>query len=1427
MAIKKDDLSPTKQMLVTLKELQAKLSIFEKEKHEPIAVVGIGCRFPGDSDTPDKFWQFLSDKKDAVTEIPKDRFDIDDYYDPNMDSPGKIYVRSASFLKKVDEFDADFFGITAREAIVMDPQQRLLLEVCWEAVESSGRSPLDLIETKSGVFIGAMTQDYVQLASELSSIDLHTGTGNSLSVLAGRISYILGLYGPAMTMDTACSSSLLSVHLACQSLRHKECDIALAGGVGLLLMPLHFIVECRTRMLSPDGICKTFDASANGYGRGEGCGIVMLKRLSDAVSDNDNILALIRGSAVNQDGRTSGLTVPNELAQENVIRLALESAKVLPEDISYIEAHGTGTPLGDPIEIGALSTVFKDRTKNPYLYVGSVKSNIGHLEGAAGIASLIKTILMLKHKKILPHLNFKNPNPLIPWDDIPVRIPTELIQWDVNSGKRLAGVSSFSFSGTNVHMILEEPETPSLIKRDKMPQYLLTLSAVTEASLRDLAFKHERYLKENPNADIFDICWTAFTGRTHFQHRLDILSDSSEGFQKQLAQFDTLSSDDKSYQEWSEIYKNNHGNRISIPTYPFQRKRYWIKKETVSNYYNALSDAQTKQYEEKFLTFGIFPEKVPEFSWILAEVFPEKYPNEFSIALEAQKLLRDLLFAKVNFSSCSNVLDFGCGYGSDLISLGKSHKHLKLTGYTISGEQAQIASKKVSDQNFEDRIKIFNKDSASDDFPEQYDFIFGFEVAHHIKNKKELFSNIGNHLLEKGLLVLADFISNADFEIEYHELSSYFIRKEEWASYLSENNLKLIEGIDVSYEISNFLYDPDFNNNMDKIKNIRKDIKSSLKAYNQLGKMLEKKLASYVLLTSEKRLYSEKQELYRENLECLSSLRTYTEKSLSQWLYKIEWRHKPLLVSSDKEVKTWKWLIFSDNKGFGEQISKNLEAKGHHCIQILQNQTNSYNYEKISGLIYLWGLNSDEPDDIEISNPLLKIVQELIQLSSPLPDLWIITHQVHITEDRSNFMQAPLWGFGLSIMQEHPEINCRCIDIDSQLEVLTEELCYPDKERQIVFNKGNRYAARLCRYKPEENSLISFKSDASYLITGGMGGLGLEVAKWMAQKGAGFLVLAGRNSPSDDVKRKIADIEKSGAKVVTICADISNKKDVSNILDKIKTSLPKLKGIIHAAGITQDRFILEQTAEKFEKVMSPKIKGAWNLHVLTKDIHLDFFISFSSIASMIGSRGQANYCAANAFLDALAHYRQSINLPALSINWGPWADIGMAAKLNARMQDAFSKSGMNLIDIESGLKVMELIFGSKIGQVGVFPLNWTKFFNEFPVDLPLFEDFQVTQAESEFIQKLKSIQIAKRSEFIINYLKAEIAKIMCSESLDISQDINLFDLGFDSLMALEFRNKLQKDFACKVSSTIFSKDVTIKKIADYVKDEPLSSFFKL
>ncbi|HXA49737.1 MAG TPA: beta-ketoacyl synthase N-terminal-like domain-containing protein, partial [Candidatus Acidoferrum sp.] len=450
-------------------------------------------------------------------------------------------TRWGGFLRDgVDGFDARFFGITPREAVSMDPQQRLLLEVAWEALEHAGQSPATLNGSATGVFAGICTNDYSRLFDGAARIDSYMSTGNAFSVAAGRLSYLLGLQGPSLAVDTACSSSLVALHLAVQSLRSRECNLALAAGVNLILSPISSLALSHLRMMAPDGRCKTFDAAADGFVRGEGCGVVVLKRLRDALADRDNILALIRGTAVNQDGRSGGLTAPNGPAQEAVIRRALANGGVAAADVDYVEAHGTGTALGDPIECKALGTVLNEgRDPARKLMLASVKTNIGHLEAAAGIAGLIKVALALSHREIPPHLHLRSLSPHISFGGLAVEIPAAATAWPAHHGTRIAGLSSFGFSGTNAHVVFEgAPEIAPTLSAQSA--HLLCLSARSAEALRQLVQRFRSHLIEDPDQEFAEVCTTANAGRAHFEHRLAIVAADAGACERALASGDWI-----------------------------------------------------------------------------------------------------------------------------------------------------------------------------------------------------------------------------------------------------------------------------------------------------------------------------------------------------------------------------------------------------------------------------------------------------------------------------------------------------------------------------------------------------------------------------------------------------------------------------------------------------------------------------------------------------------------------------------------------------------------------------------------------------------------------------------------------------------------------------------------------------------------------
>ncbi len=536
-------LSTLKQALLAVETMQKKLDAVKKSQHEPIAVIGMGCHFPGEANDPESFWQLMHDGVDAITEVPADRWDINAYYDPDPEAPGKMSTRWGGFIQGIDQFDPQLFGISPREASSMDPQQRLLLETCWEALEDAGQAPNKLAGSRAGVFLGIVNSDYARLQMEddgIFHIDQYFGSGVGHSVASGRISYILGLNGPSISIDTACSSSLVATHLAVQSLRSGECDLALVGGTNAILIPETTIALSKYHFMAPDGRCKSFDARADGFVRSEGCGVVILKRLSDAQARHDNILAVILGSAVNQDGASSGLTAPNGPAQEAVIREALADAELQPSAVGYVEAHGTGTTLGDPIEVQALAAVLgKGRAPDNPLPIGSVKTNIGHSESAAGIAGLIKLVLSIQHREIPPHLHFQVGNPLIDWDKLPVTIPTKLIPW-TTSDRLIGGVSSFGFSGTNAHVILAEPPAntqPRNATPIERPMHLLTISGQTENALSDIAKRYISYFSSFPEVSLPDVAHTANTGRMHSRHRATVVACSAVEAREKLEAF--------------------------------------------------------------------------------------------------------------------------------------------------------------------------------------------------------------------------------------------------------------------------------------------------------------------------------------------------------------------------------------------------------------------------------------------------------------------------------------------------------------------------------------------------------------------------------------------------------------------------------------------------------------------------------------------------------------------------------------------------------------------------------------------------------------------------------------------------------------------------------------------------------------------------
>jgi len=1593
-------LSPTKRALLALQEMQTKLNTLEREKNEPIAIIGMGCRFPGGVDNPEAFWQLLREGRDAIIEVPKNRWDIEAYYGTDPDAPGKMSTRSGGFLSgPVDQFDPQFFGISPREAVSLDPQQRLLLEVSWEALEHANLVPEKIYGSSTGVFVGVTSLDYGLLLfgkTNIERIDAYSGTGGTLGVAAGRLSYLFGFTGPSFIVDTACSSSLVTTHLACHSLRLCECDLALVGGVNLMLRPEPYINFSKARMLSPDGRCKTFDAAADGYGRGEGCGVIVLKRLSDAQRDGNNILAQIRGSAVNQDGPSGGLTVPNGPAQEKVIRQALANAGIEPTQMGYIEAHGTGTSLGDPIEMAALGNVFcQARSVDNPLVVGSVKSNFGHLESAASVAGIIKVVLSLQHQKIPPHLHFKQPNPHIDWEAFPVTVPTELKPWSVGNKRRIAGVSSFSFSGTNAHLVIEEaPITENFSKETyaERPLHLLTLSAKTSEALKSLASQYEDYLINHSTMALADVCFTANTCRSNFNHRLSVVGASATEIGEKLTAFQ------EAEQESTGIFKGKvqgaeppkvaflftgQGSqyvdmgRQLYETQPIFRQTleccddilrpyldtpllevlYAKDAEDENNLLNYTAYTQPALFALEYALFelwqswGIKPSVVMGHS--VGEYVAACVAGVFSledglklIAKRAQ-LMQTLpqsgemvsvsanearINAVIQQSKNTKKVSIAALNGPESLVISGESPAIKTIVAILEADGIKTKPLKVSHafhsplmepilSAFEQtaikitfsspRLSLVSNISgqlATDEIATpaywcrhiRQPVSFATSMTTLYQQGCEIFLEIGPKptLLGMGRQCLPDNTgiwlpslrpTQSDWQQLLQSLGELYVNgvTVDWLNF--DKNYQRHRVVLPTYPFQRQRYWIDrVENKAQQTVSLSPDFQTSIMSLLHQGKT--EQLAQQLAATGE--LSEDEQQQLPNLLKLLANkhqqqIRTAT---LQEWFYEIVWQSQPRLSTASTNIHTTEtnnWLIFADQSGIGQTLATLLKEQGQHVILAYAantseiSETGVWNIDPtqtadfegllqvalekpLTGIIHLWSLEATLPPE-KVTIPFLEQAQQLgcgsvlqlVQILSKYnlstsPKLWLVTRGVMPIEDYQTSLavaQAPLWGLGKVIMQEYPELRGGMVDLalsssDTELgsssnaqindaTLLLAEILDSLEEDHIAFREGQRYVARVEHsHQPEFQTLPPLQYDGSYLITGGLGHLGLKVAQWMIAQGARYLILTGRSgTPSNQAQDTLSQMEQMGVQVQVMQANVSNEPDMVRVFAEINTSMPSLRGIIHAAGVNDHQAIKDIDLKTLESIFRPKVIGTWILHQLTQQMSLDFFVVFSSISSVWGSKGQGHYAAANHFMDVLVHHRQRLGLPALSVNWGPWLEGGMT-----RSEDLewLNRMGIKGLAPELAIESLGYLLRTNTTQITVAQVDWQLFKGIYEARgrRPLLEnlqdavvgaDYRESQPQhSNILQQLEDAPAHERFERLMTHVQTTVAQVLRLDKSNYPElEQGFADMGMDSLLAVELRSRLQNSLGHSLLTTIAFDYPTIQTLTEYLAKDVL------
>jgi epothilone polyketide synthase D len=1512
------------------------------QNNRDIAVVGIACRFPG-ADNIHEYWQNLEQGVNSITEIPPERWPISKFYSPDPETPNTTVSKWGGFIQGVDLFDASFFGISPREATRMDPQQRIMLELSWACLEDAGYTPSDLKGQDIGVFVGVCNYDYEQLLLEREqSIEGHTLTGNQASILPNRISYFFNFHGPSFPVDTACSSSLIALHQAIASLQGGGCEMALVGGVNIYSVPTRFISLSKLGMLSPTGQCRAFDAAADGYVRGEGAGLVLLKPLSVAIAEGDSIYGVIRGSAVNHGGQARTLTAPNVYSQSKVIRAAYSQAGIPAETVAYIETHGTGTPLGDPIEINGLKRAFTQLFQQEgmnvppqaYCGLGAAKTNIGHLEGAAGVAGLIKVLLALRYKKLPKLANFTQQNPRLKLEGSPFYLLTKTLDWPElrnEKGERIprrAGLSSFGFGGANAHIVLEEaPLLPRPVHEIERPFHLLTLSAQTVAGLRKLAANYAEFISGDPELSLGDLCFTVNCGRTHFEHRLAVVAESVPDLRAKLESIETDQASEvpgvfidqvgKVQGKVAFLFTGQGSQYVGMGRELYETQPTF--KKTLDQCAQILEEYLDKPLLE--VIFGEDPEPLNEtiytqpalfaleyslaqvwMSWgiqpqilmghsvgeyvaaCIAGVFsledglklithrarmmqslpsvggmvsalanPETvaaaiagYPDQISIAAyngpesvvfsgerqAVETVARDLEARGIKVKR----LEVSQGFHSPLMDPMLSEFRGVAEQIQFSPPQIQVISNvtgAIATQEIATSEYWVKHVRQPVRFAQGMQALQQQEVGIYLEvGPKPILLGMGRQcVVEDQSLWLSSLRSGqSDWEQILTSVAYLYVHgvQVDWKGFDKDYQRRKLTGLPTyPFERERYWIEP-------QPEEPQYSMRSSLSPVVQLLDQGDvEQLAQLLGGNGSPGVREALQQLIRRHQQARS------QEVLANALYEIQWHPQPMSSTPfSSQQSSGHWLLIGEEM---DLLSTSLEAMGLSSTLLMDLSIEpgllQDSLPSLLGLIVRVPETSDPVETERLSFQLLRFLQIILgsKLHSQVK-VWVITRGAVVWGQASPLLsQSVVWGMGKVISLEHPYHWGGLIDldptvpVDTQLNSLLPLLLNPDAEDQMVIRQSQRYVPRLVTVTPPSSRVLNLDPEGSYLITGGLGALGLKVARWLVDQGARRLILLSRRGLTPETHPAVDKLQTAGATVNVMAADVADRAAMAEVWEQITP----LKGIIHAAGVEGLVPLIDITEEEWQRVLRPKVEGGWNLHELSRQEELDFFVCFSSIASVWGSQGQVHYAAANQFLDSLVQYRRAQGLPGLVINWGPWSGGGM---LTAEAEFWLTQAGVRVLDPELALSALGLLLGSGRTQVTVSENDWGQFKALYAAKRPrpflnlIVAQESETQVEvqkpvvstSDLVSRLQLLPESERLRSLQTLLEEQLRPVLGLKTTQpLDPQTGFFELGMDSLMAVEFRSRLEKVFQVKLPASLAFDLPNLQRLTQYLAEEVL------